>query len=287
MESKKIKWLLLSVLSLVWGSSFILMKKGLLALTAVELGALRIIFAALFLLLVGFRSLQKIENHQWKYLVLTAFFGTFFPVFLFAYAQQNHINSSISAIINALTPLNTLLIGVCFLGTIAKKQQWIGVLLGFLGCFLLVAQQSSSSGNNWYAGLVILASVCYAINVNLIKRYLSGIPPLAITTANFLFLLLPALLLLYNTSFSEIYQQPKVHDALVYVAILGIVGTGLANILFFRLIQISSPLFASSVTYLIPIVAIFWGVLDNESLNFMQQIGAVIVLLGVYISNKN
>lgn len=285
--SKQLKWVYLVVLSLIWGSSFILIKKGLIGLTAYQLGSLRIIFAALFLLLIGFKSLIKIPRHQWKYIALTSLFGTFIPAYLFAIAETQ-IDSSITAILNSLTPLNTLILGAVFFGITFRRSQIWGVVIGLVGCLLLVFNGAVNhpEQNYYYAILVLIASICYAVNVNLIKRYLSDLTSLSITTGNFLVLLFPALGILFFTDFFEVVHIEKVQHSLWYILILGVIGTGIANIIFFKLIQISSPVFATSVTYLIPIVAIFWGMLDNEMLTFVQCIGAFIILIGVYLSAK-
>jgi drug/metabolite transporter (DMT)-like permease len=285
--SKQLKWVYLLVLALIWGSSFILIKKGLIGLTAYQLGSLRIIFAALFLLLIGFKSLLKIPSHQWKYIALTSLFGTFVPAYLFAIAETQ-IDSSITAILNSLTPLNTLILGAVFFGITFKRSQIWGVIIGFFGSMLLVFNGAVNhpEQNYYYAILVVIASLCYAINVNLIKKYLSDLTPLSITTGNFLILLFPALGILFFSGFFDVMPAEKVQLSLLFILILGVVGTGIANIIFFKLIQISSPVFATSVTYLIPIVAFFWGLLDNEMLTFVQFIGAFVVLVGVYLSAK-
>jgi drug/metabolite transporter (DMT)-like permease len=285
--TKQLKWVYLLVLSLIWGSSFILIKKGLIGLTAFQLGSLRIIFAALFLLLIGFKSLLKIPHHQWKYIALTSLFGTFVPAYLFAIAETQ-IDSSITAILNSLTPLNTLILGAAFFGLTFRRSQIWGVIIGLLGSMLLVFNGAVNhpEQNYYYAILVLIASICYAVNVNLIKRYLSDLTPLSITTGNFLILLFPALGILCFTDFFEVVHVEKVQHSLWFILILGVVGTGIANVIFFKLIQVSSPVFATSVTYLIPIVAFFWGLLDNEVLTFVQCIGAFIILVGVYLSAK-
>ncbi|HEU4788518.1 MAG TPA: DMT family transporter [Flavobacterium sp.] len=287
MMTKQLKWVYLSVLSLIWGSSFILIKKGLIGLTAFQLGSLRIIFAALFLLLIGFKSLLKIPHHQWKYIALTSLFGTFVPAYLFAIAETQ-IDSSITAILNSLTPLNTLILGAAFFGITFRRSQIWGVIIGLLGSLLLVFNGAVNhpEQNYYYAILVLIASICYAVNVNLIKRYLSDLTPLSITTGNFLILLFPALGILFFSNFFDVVHVEKVQHSLWFILILGVVGTGIANVIFFKLIQVSSPVFATSVTYLIPIVAFFWGLLDNEVLTFVQCIGAFIILIGVYLSAK-
>lgn len=287
MQTKQLQWTLLVVLSLIWGSSFILIKKGLVGLSAYQLGALRIIFTAGFLLLIGFKSLTEIKLHQWKYIAITSLFGTFIPAFLFAIAETK-VSSSVCSILNSLTPLNTLLLGFIAFGLSFKRSQFIGVVIGLLGTAVLIfnGKQESSNDNYYYAFLVIIASVCYAINVNLIKKLLSDVKPLSITTGNFVVLLAPALMILFSTDFLSIVALPKTQHSMLFIIILGIVGTGIANICFFKLIQISSPVFASSVTYLIPIVAFFWGLLDHEMLTPLQFFGAFVILIGVYLANK-
>jgi len=287
MESKQLKWVLLTILSLIWGSSFILIKKGLIGLSPIQLGSLRILFAGFFLILVGFKSLSKISLQQWKFIVLTAFFGTFIPAYLFAIAQTE-IDSSVSSILNSLTPLNTLVLGSLAFGLHFRRNQIIGVIIGLIGSALLILNGAMNhpEQNYYYALLVIIASLCYATNVNLIKKHLSGMAPLSITTGNFLVLLLPAALILYFTDFLNVVSMPQVQHSMLFIVVLGVIGTGIANIIFFKLIQLSSPVFATSVTYLIPIVAFFWGLLDHEMLTPIQFAGAFIVLIGVYLSAK-
>jgi drug/metabolite transporter (DMT)-like permease len=287
MDSKQLKWVYLITLALIWGSSFILIKKGLVSLTPMQLGSLRIIFAALFLLLIGFKSLAKIPRFQWKYIALTATLGTFIPAFLFSIAQTQ-IDSSVSAILNSLTPLNTMILGGIAFGLSFKRAQVFGVFIGLVGTFMLIINGALNhpEQNYYYAILIIIASICYATNVNLIKKYLSDLSPLSITTGNFLVLLFPALLVLVASDFFDVIAVESVQHSMLYIIILGVVGTGIANIIFFKTIQISSPVFATSVTYLIPVVAFGWGLLDNEMLTPIQFLGAFIILSGVYLSSK-
>jgi drug/metabolite transporter (DMT)-like permease len=288
MEKSNTKWYLLAFLGCVWGSSFILMQFGLKGVSAIQLGSLRILFAAGFLFLVGGKEIAKIPLYKWKYIALTSIFGTFVPAFLFAIALSK-IDGSVSAILNSLTPLNTLLVGMFFFGLDVQRRQIFGVIIGFVGCAFLVlsGSESNSTENYYYAILIVIASIFYGINVNLIKKYLSDLKPLTISTGNFVVMFVPALIVLYFTGFFEIIGQEKVQNSLGYIAVLGIIGTGLSNILFFKLIQLSSPVFASSVTYIIPLVAIFLGFLFmNESLTLLQIAGALIVLVGVYFSSR-
>jgi len=288
MENNTTKWFLLGFLGCVWGSSFILMQLGLKGVNSVQLGSLRILFAAIFLIIVGFKQISQIPSYKWKYIALTALCGTFIPAFLFAFALSK-IDGSISSILNSLTPLNTLLVGLFFFGMSAQRSQVFGVIIGFIGCALLVlfGDGENTTENYYYAILIVIASIFYGVNVNLIKKYLSDLKPLTISTGNFLIMFFPALIVLYFTGFFDIVQEVKVQKSLGFIAILGIVGTGFSNILFFKLIQLSSPVFASSVTYIIPVVAFILGNLFmEETLSAIQLLGALIVLIGVYFSSK-
>ena len=296
MGNKNSKWFILLVLAVVWGSSFILMKKGLDGgMNAYQLGAYRILFTSAFLLLIAGKELFKLQKKKIKYVVFAGLLGNFFPIFLFALAQTQ-ISSSISSTLNSFTPLNTLIIGSLFFGLTFKRKQILGLLIGIIGCLILVYAGASGnpSKNYWFALLVIIASWCYAANINMVKKYLFDVTPIGITVGNFAFLLIPALLiLLYNgfdfqtihTVSDGLIVSENIHP-LIYVAILGIVGTGLANIYFYRLIQMSSPIFASNVTYLIPIVATIWSMIFNEGVTLLQVTGTVIILFGVYITNR-
>ena len=210
MNSKQTKWFFLLLLALIWGSSFILIKRGLVGLTAFQLGSMRIIFAAIFLLAIGFKTLPNIPQGKWKYIAVTSLFGTFIPAFLFSIAETQ-IDSSISAILNSLTPLNTLVLGVLAFGLNFKRSQIFGVFIGLIGSTLLIFNGAlhHPEQNYYYAILVIIASICYAINVNLIKKYLSDLSPLTISTGNFAVMLLPACLILYFSGFSEVLVLEK------------------------------------------------------------------------------
>ena len=287
MKLPQLKWIILIALALIWGSSFILIKKGLDGLNPFQLGSLRIIFCAVFLLIIGFNSLKSIALHQWKYIALTSLFGTFIPAYLFAIAQTK-VSSSICSILNSLTPLNTLILGAIVFGLNFRRNQIFGIIIGLIGTVVLIfnGRAQGVSEDNSYSVFVLIATVCYATNVNLIKKYLSDMKPLSITTGNFLVMLVPAIFILYFTDFSAKMDLQATQHAMFFVMILGIVGTGVANVIFYKLIQISSPIFASSVTYLIPVVAFLWGIFDNEMLTPLQFLGAFIILIGVYLSSK-
>ncbi|MGB1269538.1 MAG: DMT family transporter [Flavobacteriaceae bacterium] len=289
MGDKKLKWLFLVVLSVVWGSSFILIKKGLIGLTAYQLGSLRILFTALFLLLIGFNSLKKIHKEHYKPIIASAFLGTFFPVYFFALAETE-IDSAIASILNSLTPLNTLIFGYFFFKATFSKKQLIGVIIGFFGTLLLIISGAdlNPEQNYMFSIFVILASVCYAFNVNIIKRHLQKLNATSITTGSFVVITIPALIVLIYTGFfnSETLKSTVVHQSILYIVVLSVIGTGVAKICFNRLVQLSTPIFSSSVTYVIPIVALIWGFIDGEKMNIVQLLAAVIILIGVFLANR-
>ncbi len=285
--SQQIKWLYLIVLSLIWGSSFILMKKSLISLTGIEIGALRILFTAIVLAIIGGHSLKKIRRRHWKYLVLNSVLGNFFPPFLFAIAISK-IDSSIAAVLNSLTPINTLIVGFFVFGFAFYKRQVFGLIIGLLGALYLILEGSTihPEQNYWYALLIIISSVGHAFNVNIIKKHLSDLSSLAITTSNFLIIFIPAGIVLLNTDFINSFSGSEEQmQSIFYVLILSVLCTAIAKILFNKLIQISTPIFSSSVTYLIPLVALTFGILDGEQITLSQFIAGGVILLGVYLTN--
>jgi len=289
MNNQQERWFYFALLCFVWGSSFILMKKALLSVTPIQLGALRIIFTAIFLLMVATPSLKKIQKKHYKYVFYTAIAGTFIPGFLYAFALTN-IDSSVVSILSSLTPFNTLIFGAMVFGFAFNRTQLYGILIGLIGTLILVLKGADLNPNQnyWYALLIIIGSVGYALNVNMIKKYLNDLNALSIVTGNFLILLVPATIVLSCTDFFATFDvnDDELMQSLGYLMILSIVGTGIAKTIYNKLVHISDPVFASSVTYVIPLVAIFWGVLDGEKLSPLQIFGGVIILVGVYLVNK-
>ncbi len=288
MNNKQSKWFYLVLLSIIWGSSFILMKKALLGLSPIQLGALRTLFAGIFVIAIGYKSIAKIQKHQWKYVAISALLGTFFPAFLFAYAITG-IDSSVASILNSLTPFNTLIVGAVVFGFSFKNKQLYGILIGLIGTVTLILKgaELNPNQNYWFSILVIISSIGYAFNVNIIKKHLSELSALSITAGNFVLLIIPVLVVLFFTGFFNTFEYtPTTASALGYIIVLSVIGTGIAKIIFNNLIQISSPIFSTSVTYLIPIVAILWGVFDGEKLSVIQLLAGGLILLGVYLANK-
>ncbi|WP_406685569.1 EamA family transporter [Seonamhaeicola sp. MEBiC1930] len=286
---RNIKWVYLIVLSLIWGSSFILIKKGLIGLTPMQLGAVRIILTGFFLFIVGFKSIRTISLKDWKWVVLTGLLGTFFPSFLFAYAETE-IDSSIASILNSLVPLNTIIIGFLVFKINSTKRQVLGVFIGLLGTVMLIMNGVSlnPTQNYSYAFLVIISTFMYAASVNILKHHLQAMNALTVAVGNFTAIIIPAIIVLISTGFfkEEVLTSPSLKPALLYMIVLSLFGTAIAKVLFNKLVQIATPVFASSVAYLMPIVAVFWGLLDGETFGFFQGIATVIILIGVYLSHE-
>ena len=282
------KWFYLISLSVIWGSSFILIKKGLIGLEASQLGSLRIIFSSFIIFLFGWRKIFEIRIIEWKWITISAFLGSFFPAFLFAFAEKE-IDSSVASIINSTVPLNTLILGIIIFKINTTKRQIIGVLIGFFGTYLLISSgiKLNPDQNYNYAGLVILCSFLYALNVNIIKKYLQHLSALTITVGHFTAIIIPAILVFVFSEFRiENLNNAETKISIFYVFILALFGTALAKIIFNKLIKISSPVFASSVTYSMLIVSIFWGIVDGEKFSIYQLIATGFIVLGVILTNR-
>ena len=282
------KWGTLVILSLIWGSSYILIKKGLTGLTPIQLGSLRVIVTTIIMAPIGYQKIKHIPRQKMKWVALSAFVGSFFPAYLFAFAETE-ISSSITAVMVSLTPLFTLLISVFVFGEELLKIQVFGVLIGFTGIIVLINNELfSSSFNILYIMFIVLAAFCYAINANVLKYKLSNIPALGIVFMSFLFMFIPAFIILCFSDFpfSDFASDPLIIESIIYIVILALFGTAIAKVLYIKLLAISTPVFSVSTTYLMPVVAIFWGLLDGEEFKLTQFTGTAIILLGVYLVTK-
>ena len=289
MSNDNKKWVYLILLSIILGSSYILIKKTLIGVSPLQIGSLRVIFTTMVLFILGFSSLKKIPKDKWKLIFLTCYIGSFFPSFFFAFAQTE-IDSGVAAILNSLTPLATLIIGVVFYKFIIDSKQILGVIIGLFGSFLLIYEGSTINPdqNFLFVGFIITASVCYATSVNMLKAHLQDVPAVSIALGNFLCILPPALIILFYSGFMNInvIESPKVQNALFYIIVLSVFGSAFAKILFNKFVQIASPVFASSVTYTLPVVAVMWWLLDGETINFRQILATIVILIGVYFANR-
>ena len=291
-------WLTLAALALVWGSSYILITRSLVALGAWQVGCLRVVLAAAAFLPVAWRHCRRLPAKRWGTLATVGLFGTGLPAFLFPLAQRT-LDSSLAAALSSLTPLMTALVAVVFFGMALKSSRVLGVVVGLAGALVIVAGRygwPGGAGEGWPATSIALAiggTLCYATSSNLVKRYLDGVEVLQVSAGAMLPLGaagLAGLLLGGGLPISASAAGVADGGALVFayaaVAFLALVGTALASWLFFRLVQLTDPVFASSVSYLVPVVALGWGLLAGELVNLLIVAGLALVLVGVYLSKR-
>ena len=285
--SKFINWLLFLALSIIWGSSFILMKHSKEELSAPQIAALRIFTAGVIFLPLAVFHIAKIPRKKILIIILSGVTGNLLPAFLFASAIARNIDSSLAAILNSLTPIFVVLIALVIFRDKIKTQKIIGVLIGFAGLTLLFLLWKGVSFENFkYALLILLATVLYGVNVNVVGHFLKEIPSLYIATISLSFMIIPTTWVLWQKNFLQLsFNESTVQWAIVEAAILGIVGSAIATALFYILIKRAGGVFASLVTYGVPFIGILWGMLDGEKITIKQVACLGIILFGVYLAN--
>ena len=280
---------LLLLLSLIWGTSFILIKQGLKVFAPDEVGALRVTAASLFLLPFALVRLRELSKDDYSKLFVSGLLGIFFPAFLFAWAQTR-LESSLAGILNTLSPLWTMILGALFFGQRFKGYAIIGIIISFGGAIILTLSRSTGSVSsfNSYGLLIVIACALYGTNLNWLKFKVHNMGSMTITSVALLLIgPLAAFYLFGFTDFtSKLSDAPGAWRAFGFVVLLALMSTAIANLIFAKLVKISTPLFASSVTYIMPIVAVMWGVLDGETLLIGHFIGMVAILVGVYLANR-
>jgi drug/metabolite transporter (DMT)-like permease len=280
---------LLIVLSLIWGTSFILIKQGLKVFSPDVVGALRVTAASLFLLPLAFPKLKELKQGDHFKIFVSGMMGIFIPAFLFAWAQTQ-LNSSLAGILNTLSPLWTMIIGALFFTQRFRGFAILGIIISFTGTILLALSRSGGSitGFNVYALLIVAACALYGANLNWVKFKIHDLGSVAITSVSLLFIgpLGAAYLFLFTDFMTTLTTVPGAWKAFGFVVLLALMSTAVANLLFMKLVRISTPLFASSVTYIMPIVAVMWGVIDGEKLLPGHFLGMAAILGGVYLANK-
>ena len=288
LKKKHWQWIVLVSLAFIWGTSFILMKKGLDSYTSMQVGCFRIFFS--FVLFIPFiiKSIKKLTLGNLRSLLVVGVIGIAIPALLFTKAETQ-VDSSVAGMLNSLTPLFTFIISLLFYRTYAQLINIIGVILGLLGAVGLMLKKGSFSLSDFdnYALFIVLATLCYGINVNEIKHKLKHLTSMEISSLAFIFTGPAAgiYLLFSDYSYATTSQNPV--QNLIFVFLLALFSSVIATIVFNHLIKFTTTLFAASVTYIIPIFAIFWGVFDGEKLRPAQFIWVTLILIGVYLVNKN
>jgi len=285
-------WILLGILSLIWGSSFILIKRGLLAFSPVQVGTLRLVIAGLCVLPIALRAFKTVTRDQWKYLLICAAIGNAIPAILYPTAQT-HLNSATAGVLTSLTPLFTLVVGILLFHKPFERLKLLGVLVGLGGAVFLILSDKNEEGgfdlwqNLQYGLLCVLASIGYGTSTNIMKYYLSALKPIDLSALLLVFACIPYFLYF---PFSGVLEVVAVHESAMLslgaIFLLAALGTALALILFNKMLQLTSPVFASSVTYLMPIVALGFGLLDGEGISFLNLLATAIILSAVYMVNR-
>ena len=281
-------WIILGVLALTWGSSFILIKQGLVAFTPYQVGALRLCFAGGVLAIWGIPNLLKnIPKKKIPYVALAGFTGNFVPMFLFPIAQTR-VSSSMAGILDSLVPLFILLFGAMFFQLRGTKNQVLGAIIGFVGAVILIGGDGLTGENSfWHCMIIVLATALYGLNSLILTKYLNDVPSFQLSSSLFTIWLPPSILILLFSGFPSVFEGTSIQwESLGFIAILGLVGTATAMILFYKLIQETGSIFASMVTYLMPVVSVFWGFLVGEKITWLHIVGFLLILSGVYLTQK-
>jgi len=285
--NKLINWLLFFILSIIWGSSFILMKHSKEELTASQIAALRIFSAAVVFLPLALFHIKRVPSKKIFIIILSGITGNLVPAFLFALAISKNIDSSLAAILNSFTPIFYVFIAIAIFRDKIKVQKIIGIVIGFAGLTLLFLLSKGISFENFkFALLILLATVLYGINVNMVGHFLKEIPSLYIATISLAFMIFPTAWILWQQDFLNLeFRENTVRLAIVEASILGIVGSAIATAIFYILIKRAGGIFASLVTYGVPFIGILWGILDGEKITIKQVACLAVILFGVYLSN--
>ena len=282
-----INWSLFIALSVIWGSSFILMKIGLNTLTAYQVAALRLFSAGIFLMPVAVKKIRQLPLNKLVLIILSGLLGSFFPAFLFCLAETR-IDSSLTGILNACTPIFTIITGAIFFKSTIRWHKIVGILVGFTGlCLLFLSRGNISLAYLSFSALVLLATALYGINVNMVSRYLREVGSLNIASFAFAILTVPSFLILFYSGF---FTLPLHHSSYIISsmasALLGVLGTAISSVLFYMLVKRAGVLFSSMVTYGIPFVAVGWGLIYGEVITLLQVGCLGIILAGVYLTNR-
>ena len=284
-----IAWSLLILLAIIWGSSPILIKKALIKLDPFEIGALRLTLASFVLFPFLAKNLQEIKKNDYLILFISGIVGNVLPYFLYPIAQTK-IDSATSGVLTSLTPFFALIVGVLFYKLKATKNNIIGLVIGFIGTSLLILFSNKLDGFSvdLFGLFVVAATLLYGINLNLVKYHLNHLKPITITSFSIVSIFpITVYILFYSTPFlSHLNNFNNYSLEFGYVFILGVLGTSIATIVFYNLIKIKDTVFASMVTYLMPLIAIIFGVLDGEIINAIQLFGMALIMGGVFINSK-
>ena len=281
-------WIIILVLTLIWGSSFIMLKRALDVYSPEQVFAGRMMVAALILAPWSIPLLRRLRKKYWVPMIIFALISNLITTILYATAQTR-IDSAVNGMINTLTPLMTLLVGVVFYRQKMSSFQGIGLFLGLIGTIILVIQaQGGEVGMiNWFAIIAVAATFCNGFTGNILKFSLAGLTALEIASLSFLIVLPIALVEAFRTDmFSLMMTGDPGWASTRYLIILGLFSNALGLFLIGKLIQLSSPVFASLTTYLVPLLALFWGFMDSENITLFQILAMTLILISVFVVDR-
>lgn len=288
LNNKYWQYATLVVLAIIWGTSFILMKKGLNSYSGVQIASLRMLSA--FIVLIPFmpKAIKKIEKKHLPFLLFISLIGNGFTAFLFPFSQK-HIDSSVAGMLNATTPILTFMVGVIFYKTKVKNYKILGLIVGLIGVLLLLYFNYTGGVNNnlVYLLLLVLAATFYSFNVNMVKFNLKDLNGTTISIVTFAIVGPVAGVIFFMSDLSTAISSTKIVSSTLYIVILGVFSSALATVIFNVLIKYTSAVFASTVTYLIPIFAVMWGLADGEQVGFFELFSVIFVVAGIYLVNKD
>jgi drug/metabolite transporter (DMT)-like permease len=283
-----LNWLIFIILSIIWGSSFIMMKEGLLHLSAFQVASLRIVFSGIVLFPSAVKHFKNIPKNKLLTIFMSGVLGSLLPAYLFCVAELG-IDGALAGTLNSLTPIFVIITGALFFSSKTSANKILGIAIAFAGSILLLLAKNNmhSSQNLAYVTYVVLATICYGFNVNMVFKHLKDIGSLQIASVALTLNAIPALIVLYFTGY---FSLPLTETGVLYstgqAALLGILGTAIASIIFYKLVKSAGAVFASMVTYGIPIIANFWGLIYGEEVGWKQFGCLVLILTGVYLANR-
>ncbi len=283
-------WGVMVLLAFVWGSSFILMKRSMYfgeleLFSSWQVASIRLSAAFLALSPVLWQNRHLLKSKLFFPLFIVGWFGNGMPAYLFTLAQTQ-LDSSIVGMMNSLTPLFTFLVGIVIFKAGWRIAQLLGILLGLIGAVYLISLSGVGGGNYGYAFLVVIATFFYAISVNTVRHKLTEISSIKIASMGLALAGIPSLVFLMLSNPLPVLEKEGGSFGLMCAIILGVIGTAGALILFNGLIKRTGALFSSSVTYIIPVFAVMWGIIDGESIGVSHFIAGAILLSGVYLVNR-
>ncbi len=283
-----INWLIFILLSIIWGSSFIMMKEGLLNLSAFQVASLRIVFSGIVLLPSAIKHFKNIPKNKLFVVFMSGVLGSLLPAYLFCVAELG-IDGALAGTLNSLTPIFVIITGALFFSTKTSSNKILGIAIAFAGSILLLLAKNNMHSNQdlAYVSYVVLATICYGLNVNMVYKHLKDIGSLQIAAVALSLNAIPALIVLYFTGY---FSLPLTETNILYstghAALLGILATAFASIIFYKLVKSAGAVFASMVTYGIPIIANFWGLISGEEVGWKQFGCLMLILTGVYLANR-